>query len=98
MAAYGGEARSGNVRWDNSDSNRDNIVGLEVRWNQTSKPLTDADLEKRIDQYFEGIIKDARKRKDQCPRRRARRSTMPEQPESGRHRGRTSSSAPTAKG
>lgn len=63
MAAYGGEARSGNVRWDNSDASRDSIVGLEVRWNQTSKPLTEADLEKRIDQYFEGVIKDAKKRK-----------------------------------
>jgi len=63
MAAYGGDTRSGNVRWDNSDSNRDNIIGLEVRWNQTSKPLTDADLEKRIDQYFQGITKDAQKQK-----------------------------------
>jgi hypothetical protein len=61
MAAYGGEPRSGNVRWDNSDSNRDNIAGLEVRWNQTSKPLTDVDLEKRIDQYFTGIERQARK-------------------------------------
>jgi hypothetical protein len=63
MAAYGGDDKSGNVRWDNSDSNVDGIAGLEIRWNHTGKPMTDRDLERRIDQYFEGISREARKQK-----------------------------------
>lgn len=63
MAAYGGDVKSGNVRWDNGDSYRDNIVGLEARWNETAKPLMDADVEKRIDQYLTAIERDAQKQK-----------------------------------
>lgn len=63
LAAYGGDNRSGNARWDNDESTRDGIAGLEVRWNESAKPVTEIDLERRIDQYFDGITRQSRKQK-----------------------------------
>lgn len=63
LVAYGGDARSGNFRMDNGEATVDSVVGIEVRWMRSNKSMTDADLDRRLDQYLAALAKTARKQK-----------------------------------
>lgn len=63
MAAYGGDEKSGSVRFDNVNPGKESVAGLEIRWLTSKKKQTEAELQKRIDQYITGITKEAKKHK-----------------------------------
>ena len=63
LVAYGGDPKMGTLRIDNSNEPGQGALGIELRWSQVKGKITDADLEKRLDQYFVGITKSAKRQK-----------------------------------
>ncbi|BDI31959.1 hypothetical protein CCAX7_40100 [Capsulimonas corticalis] len=63
LAAYGGDARVGNIRIDNGETAGNAVMGVEIRWSRPKKALSAADLEKRLDQYLTSVDKGAKKQK-----------------------------------
>lgn len=63
LVGYGGDAKSGNVRVDNSTSTGGGALGLEVRWSQVKGKITDTDLDRRLEPFFKAVAKGARKQK-----------------------------------
>jgi hypothetical protein len=63
LVAYSGDAKAGSLRLDNGEPGAKSALGVELRWSTPKGGLKDADLAKRLDQYFSSITKDARKQK-----------------------------------
>lgn len=63
LVAYSGDAKTGSLRLDNGEPTGKSAVGVELRWSTPKGKLTVADIEKRLEQYFTNITKDAKKRK-----------------------------------
>ncbi len=63
MVGYSGDAKTGSLRLDNGDPSAKSALGVELRWSAPKGKITDTDLEKRLDQYFASITKNARRQK-----------------------------------
>jgi len=63
LVAYSGDMKNGSLRLDNGEPPSRSALGMELRWSSPKGRISDADLEKRLDQYFAGIIKGARRQK-----------------------------------
>lgn len=63
LVAYSGDAKAGSLRLDNGEPTSKSAVGVELRWSTPKGKLTVADIEKRLDQYFSNITKDAKRHK-----------------------------------
>ncbi|MDQ2687069.1 MAG: hypothetical protein M3Y28_04300 [Armatimonadota bacterium] len=63
LVAYSGDMKAGSLRLDNGEPPSRSALGMELRWSTPKGKITDADLEKRLDQYFGGIIKGAKRQK-----------------------------------
>ncbi len=63
LVSYGGDVKAGNLRLDNGEMGAKGVLGLDVRWIPIKGKLTDADIEKRLDQYLDSIVKSAKRTK-----------------------------------
>lgn len=63
LVSYGGDAKAGSLRLDNSDFGTHGVLGVDVRWIPVKGKVTDADLEKRLTQYLATIEKSAKRQK-----------------------------------
>ena len=63
LVSYGGDAKAGSLRLDNSEWVERGVAGVDVRWIPVKGKVTDADLEKRLAQYLASIEKSAKRQK-----------------------------------
>ena len=63
LVSYGGDAKAGSLRLDNSEFQARGVLGVDVRWIPVKGKVTDADLEKRLALYLASIEKSARRQK-----------------------------------
>lgn len=63
LVSYGGDAKAGSLRLDNSEFQAHGVLGVDVRWIPVKGKVTDADLEKRLALYLASIEKSARRQK-----------------------------------
>ena len=63
LVSYGGDAKAGSLRLDNSEFQAHGVLGVDVRWIPVKGKVTDADLEKRLALYLASIEKSAKRQK-----------------------------------
>ena len=63
LVSYGGDAKAGSLRLDNSEFETHGVLGVDIRWIPVKGKVTDADLEKRLTLYLASIEKSARRQK-----------------------------------
>ena len=63
LVAYGGDTKAGSLRLDNGEFQAHGVLGVDIRWIPIKGKLTDADIEKRLTQYLDSIIKSAKRQK-----------------------------------
>lgn len=63
LVAYGGDAKAGSLRLDNGEFVTHGVLGVDIRWFPVKGKVTDAEIEKRLDQYLASIEKSARRQK-----------------------------------
>ena len=63
LVSYGGDARAGSLRLDNAEFASHGVLGVDIRWVPVKGKLTEADIEKRLEQYLGSIEKSAKRQK-----------------------------------
>jgi len=63
LVSYGGDAKAGSLRLDNSEFQAHGVLGVDIRWIPVKGKVTDADLEKRLALYLASIEKGAKRQK-----------------------------------
>jgi len=63
LVSYGGDAKAGSLRLDNSEFAAHGVLGVDIRWIPVKGKVTDADLEKRLALYLASIEKGAKRQK-----------------------------------
>jgi hypothetical protein len=63
LVSYGGDAKAGSLRLDNSEFQMHGVAGVDVRWIPVKGKVTEADLEKRLTQYLATIEKSSKRQK-----------------------------------
>ena len=63
LVSYGGDAKAGSLRLDNSEFETHGVLGVDIRWIPVKGKVTDAELEKRLTQYLLSIEKSAKRQK-----------------------------------
>ena len=63
LVTYGGDAKAGSLRLDNSEFQTHGVLGVDIRWIPVKGKVTDLDLEKRLTLYLDSIEKSAKRQK-----------------------------------
>lgn len=63
LVSYGGDTKAGSLRLDNGEVAGRGVLGVDIRWIPIKGRLTEADLDKRLTQYLDSIVKGAKRSK-----------------------------------
>lgn len=63
LVAYGGDSKAGSLRLDNGEFQPHGVLGVDIRWIPVKGKVTEADIEKRLTQYLDSIVKSAKRQK-----------------------------------